>query len=117
MVLCGLSALEILLVSIEEVLTEEKTASDRLSLGVADAIVMDSRADLLHHLPTQTRVHLTTCSLVRRFFEDETNDLNERSVILLMLTLLRPSDDLVRNGFELLHRELVEQRASEPYGQ
>ena len=58
------------------------------------------------------RVYLTPHSLVRRFFEDKTNGLNERSAIFLMLTLVRPSVDLVRNGFELLHRELAEQRTN-----
>ena len=109
MVLCGPSALEILLTSVEKVLTEEETIRDRLSLSVADSVVLDIRADLLHHLPAQTRIHLTPRSPVRRFFEDETNDLNERSAILLVLNLVRPRDDLVRNGFELLYRELVEQ--------
>ena len=50
---------------------EEKTASDWLSLSIADAIVLDGHADLLHHLPTQMHVHLTPCSLVCCFFEDE----------------------------------------------
>ena len=102
MVLCSPSALEILLTPIEEVLTEEKTTIDRLSFGVAGAVVLDIRADLLRHL--------TSCSsLVRRFFEYKTNDLNERLAILLVLTPLRPSDDLVLDGLELLHNKLVEQ--------
>ena len=98
-----------LLASLEEELTEEETISDRLSFSLADAVVLDIRADLLYHLPAQTRIHLTSCGLICRFFEHETNDLNERSAILLMLTLVRPSDDLVLDGLELLHSKLVEQ--------
>jgi hypothetical protein len=49
---CRPSLLEILLTTIEKILSEQLTTGDRVAFGVLDTLVLNVGTDLLHHLAT-----------------------------------------------------------------
>lgn len=93
----GPSSLEVLLTTVEEVLSEEATTGDGLTLVVENLLVLDLGRQLLHHESAQTGVHGRPVGLVGRLLEDESNDLSERLTVLLVLGLVGPREDLGRD--------------------
>jgi hypothetical protein len=81
----GPSTLEVLLTTIQEVLAEELTTSDRLALVVLDALVPNLGRDMLHHLPAQTSIQFRMKSIVHCRLEKSFDNHDERTTIRLGL--------------------------------
>ena len=98
-----------ILTAIEEIFAKEVTTGDMLSVCILYSIILYLRRYLLHHLATETSVHLRVSGFIGGLLEDELNDLDERPTVLLLLGLVRPSNDLIGDGIEPLHGKLVEE--------
>ena len=103
------TTLKVLLAAVQQVLAEQLAACNGLALVVLDAVVLHLGADLLHHLAAQTSVDPGVHQVICCTFKSESDNLDERAAVLLILALVRPCDDLVRDRVEFLQRQPIEQ--------
>ena len=81
-------------------------ASNGLPLSI---LVMNVCINLLHHLPAQAGIHLRPRGFIKSLLNDETNNLDKRPSVRLILGSVYPLNDLIRDGIKVLHGRLVEQ--------
>ena len=102
------TALELLLTAVEQVLAEESTTDDGVTVPVLDGLITNLETHGGQHLVTELGVHTSPVSFVTSLLEGKLNNLAESATVGLVLGLGSDLENLVGNSVELLGCHLVE---------